>query len=238
MSKKYQKTKKEGKKSQPKSDGTDSDPIIDRERKHSQIVLIMTFLGMIILFSSWISQNYFKSRWLDERLYLEKTQFLIEIEGITTKQCEMRLNTEAMKNPQDTTLYSLAAYNYIESLTRILAWEEARISEDERKQIPILVKNLTQTGAKEMLKKNDLNGLLQLASSANEIQNKFIKGLDEEYFSQLGKAILKSSFWDRMFLLLYVIGSLLIGTRWILVNFFSWPNKYLKKAHHTTQSSA
>jgi len=238
MSKRYKKNKKERKKSQPKNNISEINPVIERERRRSIIVLVIAFSGMIILFSSWISQNYFKSRWLNERLYLEKTQFLIEIETVNTKRCEMRLNTEANKNPQNTILYSLAAYNYIESITRLLAWEEARISEDERKQIPIFVKNLIQTDAKELLKKNDLNGLLKLASFASEAQNKFIKGLDEEYFSQMGKAIFKSSFWDSMFLLFYIIGSLLIGIRWILVNFLSWPNKYLKKADCTTQNSA
>lgn len=235
MTKLAKKDKKQN--SQPPKEGTCVAPSANLDRKRAGIVLVLTALGITILFSSWIAQNYFKARWLDERLYLEKTQLLIEIETANAQRWQRELNSEAFRIPRNTILYSDAAYNFTRSITTIIAWEEARVAEEEYKATPIIVKNLMHAKAKELFDKRDLNGLLKLASDAGQVQNDFIKELDEKYSLQLNKARDRSSLWDSIFILFYVIGSLLIGTGWILVYIFSWPSKYIRKSDGTTTPS-
>ena len=199
------------------------------ERKRSIIVLLITCIGVIVIFTSWISQNYFKSRWFNDKLYLEKTQQLIELETLNAQHWEFIFNIEAKETNPNKVRHILSAYNYVKSVTKILAWEEARVSEDGSKEAPIFVKNMIHAKAKEALLKNDIKGLTKLVIIARETQNKFIKDLDNRFFTKLYEANSKSSLWDKIFLMAYVVGSLLIAVRWWLVNVLSWPCTYVYK---------
>ena len=152
------------------------------------------------------------------------------METANAKQWEVTFNIEAKESSPNNIRHILSAYNYVKSVTKILAWEETRVAEDDFKEAPIFVKNLMHAKAKELLLKNDIKGLTDLVILSGETQNKFIKELDDKYFAKLAKANSRSSLWDKIFLTLYTIGSLLIGVRWWLVNVLSWPNIYVKKA--------
>ena len=41
--------------------------------------MFLTFLGAAILFVAWVAQNQLQAKWLEKRIYLEKTQFLVEV---------------------------------------------------------------------------------------------------------------------------------------------------------------
>ncbi|MDO8733776.1 MAG: hypothetical protein Q7K21_01275 [Elusimicrobiota bacterium] len=228
---------KSGKKQEPPVDAVTIYPEVRKDRTQSILVLTITCLGVTILFSSWIFQNYFKSRWLDEKSYLEKSQFLIEIETANAEQWKTIFNSEANATSPNKIRHLLSAYNYVKSITKLLAWEEARGADNDYKETPIIVKNLMHAKAKQLFEKQDILGLTNMVILAGEVQNKFIKSLDETYFSKLAEANLRSSFWDKMFLAFYIFGSLLIGARWFLVNVLSWPSRYLKKHICTTNAS-
>jgi len=187
------------------------------------LVLVMTFLGAGILFSSWIAQNYFQAKWLNERLYLEKTQFLVQIEQNNAEMWQIQLNLESAREPRNAGLLMSAAFNFIRSITTLLAWEEARITEGSI--APIAVKNLSHDVAKQLLDKGDLDGLLRLAVIATTTKSMYQSQLDKKYFEQMEQSQENAMRWNKRFMWCYVAGMLLLGLRWIMTGILAWPNK-------------
>lgn len=77
------------------------------------------------------------------------------------------------------------------------------------------------------MKKNDLEGLLILAKVVTETKNKFQSNFNERYFNKIDEARSKGTTWNKRFLWLYVVGSIFIGVRWMFVDIFCWPSKWL-----------
>ncbi len=190
----------------------------------SSIVIIVTIIGGLTLFVSWISQNYFREVWRDERLYLEKTQYLIQIENVKSAIWQIQFNLEGQKIPQNKELYMSSAYGLIRAVTNILAWEEVRISDDSNNITPIEAKNFTQENARSLLDKGDLNGLIKLAAFAIVVNNRYQSQLDAKYFDKMANSEEKASAWNTGFLYCYVFGTLLLCVRSVLVNICLWPS--------------
>lgn len=192
-------------------------------------VLFCTALGTLMLFSAWIAQNRFQSKWISERIYLEKTQFLIQIEQNNAEQWQIQMNVEAVRKPLNTDLYLSACYNFVISITNLLAWEEARVSSDSLKIAPITVKNYTQERAKRFLEAKDLNGLIKLVTIASEIKSSFQEQLDNKFLDLMMQSQEKADNWNSRFFWSYVVGSLLIAIRWVMVSLLHWPDKLKQK---------
>jgi hypothetical protein len=192
-------------------------------RTKSEIVLILTFAGATILFASWIAQNYYQAKWADERIYLEKTQSLVEMEQGNASMWQIQLNLEGAKQPRNDGLLAVAAYNLILSLTKLIAWEESRVSGGAQR--PIEVKNFSHDVARRLLEKGDVEGLLNQLKLVNQAKQKFQKDLDAQYSEQMDRARQRMEEWNKRFLSLYVIGSLLLGMRYILTSVCRWPDK-------------
>src|SRR6266511_236711 len=123
------------------------------EKKRAFFVLTITFLGGAIIFTSWLIQNYYRSLWTEEIAYLEKTQFLIEIEELKASQWQIQLHLESKRQPPNKSLYSSAAYNYIRSVSTLIAWEEARVLERSNQMNPIVVKDIANVKANSLFEK-------------------------------------------------------------------------------------
>ena len=135
------------------------------------------------------------------------------------------MNLEATRKPPNKELYLSACYNFVISITTLLAWEETRVAEDSMKSYPFDARDLTHWHAKELLEKKDLDGLLRLVSIATEVKSNFQSDLDKKFIINLSESKENADKWNVWFLWSYIIGSLLIGIRWGLTSILNWPQK-------------
>jgi len=169
--------------------------IHDQARWHWYAVLVTTSCGALLLFAAWIAQNHFQPVWLDEKLYLEKTQFLIQNEQVEESLWQNEYNQEVRRAPKDPQLYGAAAYNLIRSLTNLIAWDEARIQEDTDRTDPIAVKNLKQNLATSGLyEKGELDRLTKALENSDRTDPIAVKNLTQD----LAKRLYEKGDWDRL----------------------------------------
>jgi len=180
--------------------------------RKSVLVITLTFLGGATLLGSWISQNYFQAKWLEERIYLEKTQFLVEIVQNRAEMWQIQLNIESTREPPNKDRLLTAAYNFVRSVSTLLAWEESRVSRGS--SAPVAVKNLALDLAKQLLDKRDLDGLLKLVGTATTTKAKYQTQLDHMFFEQMAESRETAEIWNRRFLWFYIVGTVLLGARW------------------------
>ncbi len=62
-----------------------------------------------------------------------------------------------------------------------------------------------------------------------KLKENSIKEMDKKYFSLMASSRNGESAWRARFMAAYIIGSLLIGFRWLLVNVFYWPSILVAK---------
>jgi hypothetical protein len=191
----------------------------------SIVVQVITVVGGLALFGAWIAQNYCESKWISDRMYLEKTQFLVQMEQNNADSWQIQMNLEATREPLNRELYLSACFNFVRSITNLLAWEEARVADDSLQAAPIAVKNLAQSMAKELLEKKDLEGLLRLVRAATEIRARFRSKLDRDFFARMAASKKNADWWNSLFLCIYTFGSILIGVRWFMTSILRWPAK-------------
>jgi hypothetical protein len=184
------------------------------------VVVFLTFLGGATLFVAWIAQHSFQAKWLEERLYLEKTQFLVEIKQSTVAMWQIQLNLEGARQPRNDELWLSAAYNFVQSVTTLRAWEESRVT--DRSAAPIDVKNLAHDLAKKLFDKRDLDGLLRLAT-AIQTKTQYQTELDQKYSQQMAESLESADMWNGRFFWCYIVGSLLLAARWVLTDISGWP---------------
>jgi len=189
----------------------------------SILLLILALVGAGILLTAWLAQNYFKNKWLEERLYLERSQHSIEIVQSRLDMWLIQYNQEVVKEPQNKELLMASTYEIIRCVSTLLAWEEARVSGGSYE--PIVVKNETLNKAKELYNVKDLDGLLKLSGILIKTKRTFQSQLDGKFFNQIDKTRSGENTWNNIFMWAYIIGSVLLGSRWIMKTLFSWPDK-------------
>jgi len=202
-----------------------------RDRRRSIIVVTLMFLGGLTLFVAWISQNYFKDIWTSERQFLEKTQFLVEIGQTKAEMWQVQMNLEAQRSPVNTDLYLPAIFNFVRSLATVNAWEKSRIS--TQGQEAINEKNRVVDQAQQALDKHDQATLLKIKDSLVKERNEHEPSLDQSFFQQMYNSKATADFWNNVFLLAYIAGSLLIGVGWVLTRVCSWPDRIATKIAST-----
>ena len=136
---------------------------------------------------------------------------------------QIQLNAELKRQPDDTVLLKIAAYNFVRSIITLLAWEEARIKGGSR--APIEAKDLTLEAATRLLDKGDVNGLLELVKIATRTKALYQSQLDKEYRQQMEESQQTSELWNTRFMWCYIVGSLLLGLRWFMTAILGWPDK-------------
>jgi len=199
--------------------------------RKSVLVITLTFLGGATLLGSWISQNYFQAKWLEERIYLEKTQFLVEIVQNKAEMWQIQLNLENASEPPNKDRLLTAAYNLFRSVSTLLAWEESRVSEGSSASAPVAVKIMSLDIAKQLYDKRDLDGLLKLVGDATLTKAQFQAQLDHKFFERMEQSRETAETWNNRFLWFYLVGTVLLGARWVLTAILGWPSQL------TTESS-
>jgi len=159
---------------------------------------------------SWISQNYFFTKWDEKIEKLKMSQQFIMTETVQKVQYE-----NMMYSLLNDSLRNLAKVQYIKKATNIVFWSKARISDGSMTQKAYRerdsIVNLSITAFVNE-KYNILDVIL------NDLRNSTTKSFNSNldiYEQQYLLSLRKIEFFNSLFLFLYLIGSLMLGLQWL-----------------------
>ena len=176
-------------------------------------------VGGILIFLSWIYQNQLLSNATEERIKLENTQTAIDLQEVRMEMWHKAYVDEKTKQNPDTQILLNTTFKTLQSYLNILAWSSVRIKDNEfDKRNAIEEKYLAQETLTKWYQNKDLKALETDLGTVikRENETRFQKQLTEEYGKRLVKIDEKEKRYTRLFIFLYVFGSMLIGLEFML----------------------
>jgi hypothetical protein len=196
-------------------------------------VTSLTVIGALILFVSWICENYFQKKWEVQKQKQEKMR-------LELSRCEDRSLLavslsdlfksiyEKEKTEESLTMYCKMLCRFVKNLLTMQMYTADTLSIDNAtfdKDYPIKVR--LEIFEREKLindfrSTNNLNGLMQivnLVSAEMYANNDKAIAIANEYLINLDNKI---SFFNKVFLGCYILGSMFLGLAF-LVNYINQP---------------
>ena len=168
--------------------------------------------GAVLIFASWISQNYFKTQWSEQKSELDRFQTAILISEMMATQWELFYLQEASKNSPENSFVGLAAIKHIEANLFLPAWLEKSIVKDEAEyQRKLAILDRIDELSKNLYKEKKFKELMHLSDEAKEKANELQTDLSKTYHARLKQVVEQEKFWSYTFLIAYVVGSFLLG---------------------------
>ena len=168
-------------------------------------------IGALILFASWVSQNYFSASRVDELAYLDRAQILISIEeGHFSQWLGIFLVEESKNSPSDEVLRH-SAFKAAQHQLNIISWATARVTDpathdnlliEKRELAKKLVSAYSSGNSVEVIK-----WLSTLTSAANSEGPKLMAAFEDRY----NGIRRESEQWNKRFLILYLVGSAFVS---------------------------
>lgn len=177
---------------------------------------VFTAIGATLLFSSWLAQNYFESKWAEELQYLEKTQLLIAVEEGRLTQWLVQLNLELQRESPQNDLLAIAATKVVGSTSNLIGWSRARLASGEDQIAPIQQKNDLQDLAENLRATQQTDELVSLAARISSQANAEMGGLLDGFAAKVAEANERSAIWRQRFLTFYILGAITLATGWLV----------------------
>ena len=129
------------------------------------------------------------------------------------------LLSEQARPVPDPELLKLAAFKYIESLGNLEAWAAVKTMQDARAANLMLgVKNANTKRAQDVSRRGDLRELIRLANqlgaATKELDEKF--DLNQRFKNLVDAVNAEEAWWDQMYVRAYIVGSMIVGTAFLL----------------------
>jgi hypothetical protein len=164
-----------------------------------------------MLFSSWLSQNYFEAERQDELAYLSQAQLLISIEeGHLTQWFALLLVEQAKDSPNQEVL-RVASLKAAQHQLNILTWATARVTDPNTHAKLLQDKSELEEKLSAAHDTGDTARLSSLLNAMTLTAEKEGPSLITASNNRYNKARQAESFWRLVFLGAYVAGSLLVG---------------------------
>lgn len=179
-------------------------------------------LGSILIFFSWVAQNYFEKKWENE---FRRGQDIVNTITQETYMCDILLMEHDRLHNEKPVNIELLAKN-----SGKLAFTAANIMylSDGMASKICKVENPSPSSA-DILEKVQLltkqEKYIEIIKLCHEVLDRY----DNKWkppdvnFARMKLAYLKADYWNEKFLILYIIGSCIVGTGWILGRFKSEP---------------
>lgn len=169
------------------------------------------FLGAILLIGSWIAQNYLMAERYDEMAYLERAQILISIEEGHFSEWLSVLLLEQKKEDPNSQILKDSALKAAQHQLNIITWAIARVTNPNTHSKLLEDKDQLLKELEEEYEKNDPIYVIEKLSAITKFSNEkgipLIKAANEMY----ADASSQGRKWNNLFLLLYLVGSILVG---------------------------
>lgn len=186
-------------------------------KKKLSLVNWLSIIGGLILFSSWIVEKNKQSKWSEEKDSLKRSQLVIDIAENQRVTLETAYFNEIRKSDSDEMLIAFYQKGLTRNYLNLLTWSKGRVSESPKEysslmasKKKIIKENLTffRNGKFEKIKSNFTN-------VAEYFGTNFMK-LDADFSDKYDLVEENENYWNKVFSLLYILGSLLIGLSYLL----------------------
>ena len=171
----------------------------------------LVWLGAVVLFTSWLSQNYFEAERQGELTYLNQAQLLISIEEGHFSRWFGLLLVEQAKSPPNQEVLRDASLKAAQHQLNILTWATARVTDPATHARLLEDKNKLQEKLRAAHEKADTKALSALLNTMTAAADKHGPVLIEAFTKRYNEARNAQSFWRKVFLVSYVGGLLLTG---------------------------
>lgn len=173
-------------------------------------------LAGVILFSSWIVQNYYQSKWSTEKEALKRSQLVIDIEEVQRTNLEIAYHKEFSKLPLDTAHLAFVELRLTEIFMNLISWSQARLDDNEENVARMFgIKHLVNDT--DRLAFNQKNYSL-INANFKEVTKSFgnnFRALDDRFSQKYYEVENKSQQADNIFAGLYLAGTILLGIAYI-----------------------
>lgn len=183
------------------------------------LILAHTICGSVLLFAAFVAQNYYKAVWSEEKARLARSQLAIDVAEVRMEHWLAILLAEQRKPSPDPEILKAVTFKFIVAFSNLEAWAAVRTMEDAMASEMVLSsKNKYHEQARNLWKASDLDGLTRLANKLIAVARNVEQSVDlNARFLKLYDQVRRDeAFWDKVYLLAYVIGSLLLGVAYLL----------------------
>ena len=174
-------------------------------------------IGSILLFGSWITQNYLLIKWGNEVQFLNKAAAAITHSEINVDQWMILLISERSKESPRDEIVNTAALKVILHTASLLSWAESRIT-TKKETIRALLRERDELRkhAVERFNAGDTDELVKIVNKLNKYQNDVGKLVQEAEKKRRYDLLVKENVANILFLILYICGSLILGYAYIV----------------------
>lgn len=177
----------------------------------------LTIIGGIIIFTSWIIENKFQSKWAHEKENLKRSQLVIDITENQRSIYEVAYMNECQRQQKDTLL--LASYQ--QRLARVymdlLSWSKGRVSDDATKYYEIInSKRQIDEQNRKCLKEGDYKTISSNFNIVAAVFGEVYMKLDNDFSDKMDIVNENEEYWTLVFTTLYILGSILLGISYVV----------------------
>lgn len=152
-------------------------------RKWFRKVPWVTLMGSLLIFASWLTQNWLKAHWENEKSKLERSQLAVDIEQNRMDEWTNALWQELHKEKPSKEVLGLSALKIIETSSNLSAWIRGRLMDDPAAyRDTIQKKKQLQSDARAMFEKGDYDNVVK----ASQYLQLLMKDTDDEAMEQFG----------------------------------------------------
>ncbi|SRR6266446_3904426 len=164
--------------------------------------------GAILIFVSWVLQNYFQQESQAKIRHLELSQQLIMMEELNQNQWLTLYTTERLSQSPRTEIINVSALqSYLHALN-LLTWSAGRLEEDAEKASELIQKKRDLTSrAQQLFIENNTSELTASLNSIVQMGNALGPTLIDNANQAFQTARERETHVSRLFLLSYILGS-------------------------------
>jgi hypothetical protein len=174
-------------------------------------VKLWTALGSIIIFSSWMTQNFMQEKWHSELVRLERNKLAIGFNEVNKNIYQTYLNSEQSHKATDSSYVdhlNLAFSAYV-NYAHLLQYLGVSISKDDKEFLK-KNENIFDENLKEIKKWNEsgqIDRLSDFAEGLSKWESENGTNTIGAYQSKIAEIREKEEFWNKIYLALYIAGA-------------------------------
>jgi hypothetical protein len=179
-----------------------------------------TAVGSVIIFLSWISQNYFQDKWHQEVARIERNKLAIGFNEVNKNAYQIFMNEEKYKELNDTNykgnlVYAYHAYdiysNLLQYLGTTLTSDDSNFLKENETIFRGNIDDLTEWG-----RKGEVSKLKSFAERVSKWESENGMNTIWTYQTILSEMRNKEEWWSKAYIILYVFGAFCLGYAFII----------------------
>ena len=177
----------------------------------------IVILGSIIIFASWIVEKQLQSKWKEEKERLNRSQLVIDVTENRRANYEIALINEVQKDEKDELIIATCQQRLIRTYLDLLTWSKGRVSNDIDEYNRLIdSKREIDEQTRIAILKNDYTLISNYFELVFHVFNKTYMVLDNDFLTQVSIVNENEKWWTNIFMLLYIVGSILLGVSYVM----------------------